>query len=252
MFNFFKKEKVPEIQFACADWAIRKHSPVKPAKDFLPEAWSKVQKSDIREWDPQKNESHITIKNCPAVTEWMQQGYIIPAWCDIECMIDHENGRYGIRYSNENSKARGHTEPQFKPLLDHATPVQFSFKLDNPWSISTKPGWSIQWMPLFYHDLPFQALPGILDPDTQVNDQPINIVAKGTQSFLIKMGTPIVQVVPFKRSEIHGISREMKFKDDKRTAGIRSLNNLSRYGWRNFIRNKKVFTLDRKDVDLEY
>lgn len=250
--NFFKKEKIPEIQFACENWAIRKHAPVLPAKEYMPPAWSKVTKSDIREWDVHRNEGASTVKNCPAVAEWMQQGYIIPAWCDIEIMIDYENGRYGLRYSNDSMQALGHVEKQFKPLLDHATPTQFSFKLDNPWTISTKPGWSIQWMPLFYHDLPFQALPGIMDPDIQVNNQPINIIAKGTESFLIKMGTPIVQVVPFKRQEIHAISREMKFKDDKRTAGIRALNGLSRYGWRSFIRTKKVFTLDKRDTELEY
>lgn len=253
MFNFFnKKERTPEIQFACEDWGIRKHAPVMLAKDCFPEAWSKLEKSHITEWDNMKNESRITIKNCPAVTEWMQQGYVIPAWCDIECMIDWPNGRYGIRYSNNNMQPKGHVEHQFKPLLDHQTPTPFSFKLDNPWSISTKPGWSIQFMPLFYHDLPFQAVPGILDPDSQVNRQPINILAKGKESFMIKMGTPILQIIPFKRMEVHGISREMKFKDDKRLHGIQSLNNLSRFGWRNFIRNKKLYTLDKQNTDLEY
>jgi hypothetical protein len=67
---------------------------------------------------------------------------------------------------------------------------------------------------------------------------------------LIKMGDPLVQVIPFKREDITAVSREYTENDFKRLASISGLLKLSRWGWRQWLKNRVSFTLDRRDTDL--
>jgi hypothetical protein len=123
-------------------------------------------------------------------------------------------------------------------------------KLDCPWAIHTKPGYSLMWLPMLYHDKNYQALPGIIDTDLILNRNPINIMLKEPVTTLIKMGEPLVQIIPFKREVVTAVSREYTERDEKRRMSILELIKLTRYGWRQFMREKKSYKLSRQDLDL--
>ena len=70
----------------------------------------------------------------------------------------------------------------------------------NPWSIKTPPGYSILFVQPFHRECPFSILPGTVDTDTYT--APVNFpFALNDWNFegIIPAGTPMAQVIPFKR-----------------------------------------------------
>ena len=86
-------------------------------------------------------------------------------------------------------------------------------KFTIPWRIKTPPGYSCLFLPLLNNnDERFEIIPGIVDTDTYKNQVnfPFILNAQGKDlpiDMVIKRGTPIVQVFPFKRE-----SWKMKIK----------------------------------------
>ena len=89
------------------------------------------------------------------------------------------------------------TTSSFKIEDGYSKPV---FKNLHGWTIKTPPGWSCIFLhPAAYSDLPFKVIPGIVDTD--ILDYEINtpFVVKNGFTGTIEKGTPMFQVIPFKR-----------------------------------------------------
>jgi len=240
----------PIITFSCREWAIRKHAPVLKANEFFPKEYKDLEAGATCPFDHLGEGTYKSLKLCPAVTGYMGAGYVIPAWGDILFDFDN-NGNLNIQYSNLDYQSRFHTQDQFGNLLDDYFKVRVDVKLDNPWSIKTAPGYSVMWLPMFYHNVNYQALPAIMDTDIMLNHNPINLMLKEPKRTLIKMGDPLVHIIPFKREDITAVSKELDSIDEKRHESILGLARLSRFGWRSFIKEKINFFLDRRDIDLK-
>ena len=77
-------------------------------------------------------------------------------------------------------------------------------KVLNPWVIETPPGYSCLFLPpLNNADDRFSIIPGIVDTDTFENEINFPFIVNGDKypilESTIKVGTPYVQVIPFKR-----------------------------------------------------
>lgn len=107
------------------------------------------------------------------------------------------------------------------------------------------------WMPMWFHNSNYQAVPAIVDTDRVPNHNPINLMLFEPKDTIIKMGDPLVQVIPFKREPVAAISREYTEADTNRIRSIMGLGQLSKYGWRQFIKKNVNYLLDRQDTDLE-
>ena len=84
-------------------------------------------------------------------------------------------------------------------------PIKDAFKMSNPWCIKTPPGYSCFYLDpfLFQNDF-FATWQGIIDTDKfNVNKDNSQIIfyPKVDHSFVIPKGTPMVQVIPYKREE---------------------------------------------------
>lgn len=247
---FKKKQETPVIEFSCKEWAIRKYAPILPAGQFLPEEYKNIPAGSICPFDPFHQASLLSVKLCPALNQYMSAGYVMPAWADMEVNFN-EDGTWNVNVANPDYKVYTHPEEQFPGLLEDRFKFRTAIKFTCPWSIKTAPGYSVMWLPMFYHDVNYQALPAILDTDTIPNDMPINVMFFERKKTLIKMGDPLVHIIPFKRQEITGVSREYNADDKKRWSSIHGLRLLSRFSWRPFIKNKVKYYLDRRDTELE-
>jgi hypothetical protein len=246
--KWFKKEE-PIIEFSCREWAIRKYAPVLPAHNFMPDAYKDIPTGTICPFDPFHNASLLSIKLCPALNQYQSAGYVIPAWADMEISFD-DNGGYSVKVANPDYRVLAHTEEQYPGLLENRFKFRTTLKFLCPWSVKTKPGYSLMWLPMFFHDVNYQAVPAILDADILPNELPINMMFFERKTTFIKMGDPLVHIIPFKRTDITGISREYNDADQKRWKSLHGLRLLTKVSWRPFIKNKLKFTLDRKDTDL--
>jgi hypothetical protein len=175
-----------------------------PSSKLIPD-WYKNTNSyidDIKKPDG-NGKTSVTIKRCMPVFDALNAGYILVTHTDIWVTQVIEN------IDNPDKKTAWFEWPSFDAITFHpevqaplhpkatGTPVP---KWINPWSIKTPPGYSTLFTPPVHRDNPFTALPGIVDTDTYT--PPVNIVFTLTDpnfEGLVPAGTPIVQVIPFKR-----------------------------------------------------
>lgn len=136
-----------------------------------------------------------TVKKCPPFIDAMSSGYLIPAVADVEFTM----GANGLAYKASLPIVDNHDVRQLA-----GTEIQrmIVIKFLNPWIIVTPPGYSCLIVaPLNRFEIPFQPLSGVVETDTfyrQVNFPSICLMGPG-QSFHLKRGTPLVQVIPFRR-----------------------------------------------------
>lgn len=167
-----------------------------PASKFIPE-WYKNMESYIsgeKKPDGQGGTSS-TIKRCMPVFDAINAGYIIVSPADIYVSI-----KEGMQFFEWASLdlikfhpiEQAPTHPNRKP---HAYP-----KWTNPWAIKTPKGYSTMFVQPMHRDSVFTILPGIVDTDEYY--APVNfpfVINDPEFEGLIPKGTPIAQVIPFKR-----------------------------------------------------
>ena len=158
---------------------------------------------------------HMTLKNCQPFIDTFTSGYMIRLPASILVYKD-ELGNSIVKWSTEfdvidsqdnrilgGFKAPDGYFPQF-------------FRWQNMWIVETPSGYSS----LFTHpfnrfDLPFITISAIIDTDKHPNSVIIPFFIKNDFEGVIEEGTPIAQVLPFKR--------------DNWESSVEKTNNSSRY-----------------------
>jgi hypothetical protein len=167
-----------------------------PASNFIPQ-WYKDTQSYMNGKKLPNNDgsTEATIKRCMPVFDAITAGYIIPLPADVVVTI--QNGEQVFLWANFALVAFHPVEQA--PL--HPARNQFSYpKWANPWGIKTPKGYSTLFVQPFHRELPFTILPGIVDTDTYTPS--VNFpftINDPTWEGTIPAGTPIAQVIPFKR-----------------------------------------------------
>lgn len=176
-----------------------------PASQAIPE-WYKQQSgyTDGHKLTTPDGKYNHTIKHCMPAFDAMTAGYIIPLPQDIEVESD-ENGIMTMRWPSDMfQQFSSHSTQQVNNLpIDEEVWDPTPWKFHNPWIIQTPPGYSCLFVQPMWHDhLPFRCFSGVVDTDVY-NMQPVNFPCLFRRGFrgAIPMGTPMIQVIPFKREE---------------------------------------------------
>lgn len=179
---------------------IEKEYYPKPASEYLPD-WYKNTQSYIGEKKEILSDAGLTqtIKKCIPFFDAMTTGYIIPTYVDV--YVRNDNGEPYYSWAHYDAISF-HSKKQIE---NHPYGKNFSEvpKWRNPWSIKLPSGYSALFVPPFHqHNDIFKVLDGIVDCDEY--SAPINFpFLLNDKSFegLIPAGTPMVQVIPFKREK---------------------------------------------------
>lgn len=172
-----------------------KYKPI-PARQNIPD-WYKNLRSYLNdEKKPVGNgTSAETIKKCIPVFDSLTAGYLILLPADV--YISNRDGEPYYEWANHNLLGFHNVEQ----APSHPASNSFSYpKWSNPWGIRTPKGYSCLFVQPFHRESKFTILPGVVDTDTYT--PPINFpfVLNDTKwEGLIPAGTPIAQVIPFKR-----------------------------------------------------
>lgn len=197
---------MPTIDFiAHNEKTIRDFKPVL-AKSVSPEWWKKAKvgmhvKGDIVQ----------TIRSCPAMDDWLKSGWYVLANRDIEVIM--YDGQSLTKETLESGERHGPrivspSHPSNQALdsfeyLGKNAPVKDAFKMRNPWNIKTPPGYSCFYLdPFLFQNEYFATWQGIIDTDkfnTNQDNSQIIFYPKVNHSFIIKKGTPMCQIIPYKR-----------------------------------------------------
>lgn len=162
-------------------------------------------------------EANATIKKCVPVLDAMTAGYILVTPGDIWVQYpDNENEPIFI--TRGWFKVSGHQNGQAGKHPNVPTGRDIP-KINNPWIIQTPPGYSCLIVPPMHNPNGyFECLPGIVDTDTYVSEINFPFNLKDPKfSGLIPAGTPMVQVIPFKRDPW-----KMEFGGEKEIAAATS------------------------------
>jgi hypothetical protein len=157
-----------------------------------------------------------TAKKCMPIFDAISGGYILTTYVDVWVKQVPQIPEETVLDENTDMSAfptQPHYEwPSFSPVafhpLDQAPnyPGKGEHKLSypkwiNPWSIKTPPGYSTLIIQPMHRESVFTILPGIVDTDKYT--APINFpfVLNNADKFegLIPAGTPMAQIIPFKR-----------------------------------------------------
>lgn len=172
----------------------------KPATSFVPEWYKKTES-----YYTGKKEAYIadgelattqTIKRCLPVFDAITTGYIIPTPADVY-VRKGEDGMPFYTWSN-HGLISFHPVKQ-APLHPARNDVPYA-KWNNPWSIKTPSGYSCLFLSPLHQDISFEPMAGIVDTD--MYHLPVNfpfVLKDKNFTGLIPAGTPMIQVIPFKR-----------------------------------------------------
>jgi hypothetical protein len=148
-----------------------------------------------------------TIKNCMPVRDMIGCGFHIPLPCDVWVERIEMNGEEvtNFRWALGNIRlVEPHMEEQSNGIFVPDGFEEKPYKFNNFWIIETPKNWSCIFKhPSYYDDLPFRTLDGLVDTDKYPLPVNFPFFIKEGFSGLIEKGTPIAQVIPFKRENFN-------------------------------------------------
>jgi len=179
------------------------------AKDLVPDWWKKSKVAEVVNGVKQQ-----TIRACPAMDDWLKRGWYLLANRDIEvinCISKHDSGSPTTATADPRNTAYNSSSHPITQTLDafeylgSGKPVKDAFKMRNPWCITTPEGYSTFYLDPFLHQNKyFSTWQGIIDTDkfnNGVDNAQIIFYPKVDHNFTILKGTPLCQIIPFKREE---------------------------------------------------
>jgi hypothetical protein len=173
----------------------------KPSKKVLPD-WYKNQKPYFSDKPKEiiNGDKTSTIKKCMPVFDALTSGYVIVTHEEIS--IEKTTDGLVVSQASNNFSFDFHHKRQLVnlPYASNGLGVP---KFLNPWSIKTPKGYSCLFInPVHGSNSYFNIFEGIVDTDEYVN--PVNfpfILKDSNFEGIIPAGTPLVQIIPFKRDE---------------------------------------------------
>jgi len=147
-----------------------------------------------------------TIKKCIPVFDAITAGYILYTQVDVQ--VIHKDGLPYYNWSDQDAIAFHPIEQA--PLHPARNEAPYP-KWNNPYAIATPPGYSVLFTQPMHRQSIFTILDGVVDTDTY--KAPVNfpfVLNDVKWEGIIPAGTPMAQVIPFKRE-----SWEHKIGSDK-------------------------------------
>jgi hypothetical protein len=187
-----------------------------------------------------------TLKKCIPFLDALTCGYIIPFPIDYSYRYDEENEKafFEINETILQSEAQDfevttHISEQVpNEIRYNRRTVEAVFKFNCPWIIKTPPGYSCIFTQPFNRNYPFKIIDGVVDTDSfNLNiNFPFYWTNFYNEKVMLRQGTPMVLVMPFKRD-----SWKMEcVEETKEELEKRGLKYLKAFG--NYVDNyKKIF-----------
>jgi len=192
------------IKFTDTIGVPEEYRPV-PASRIIPDWYKDLESYVGGEKRPDGNAgTTATAKRCMPIFDAITGGYIISTHTDLwVSQRPDENGKLYQYYEWAKFSALSFHLKNQLPEHPSDTGHEVSYpKWNNTWAIQTPPGYSCLFISPLHRETPIIVLPGVVDTDTY--NAPVNfpfVLRDPKMDGLIPAGTPIMQVIPFKRDE---------------------------------------------------
>jgi hypothetical protein len=190
----------PTIEFLCRpeDHGILP-SPV-PAKEVMPGWFKRLPAIDKAHLTP--TSSGLTVKRCMPFIDALTTGWILPLAAAVRLEIVDNGQTVNSGWDFDRVMVSNHASHQ---VAGHPMQPRPPCKFHNYWTIRTPPGWSCLFVPPLNRPNPvFEVVAGIVDTDSYTSLIHFPFFAIGADGVhALEKGTPLVQVIPFKRADTH-------------------------------------------------
>lgn len=200
---------MPTIEFHTYNKeTLRDFKPVL-ASSIQPDWWKRAKAGELTRGMVQQ-----TIRSCPAMDDWLKSGWILLSNRDIHVINgiggDDKGKKTFATYDPHDSGYNSSSHPITQTLdafeyLGEDKPIKDAFKMRNPWNIKTPEGYSCFYLdPFLFQNNHFACWQGIIDTDTfnvGMDNAQIIFYPKVDHSFVIPKGTPLCQIIPYKREK---------------------------------------------------
>jgi len=176
---------------------IKFHSAMPELDIMQPFPSSRLVPDWFRKMKPVSDNKISSVKRCVPFVDALTSGYIIPLPVDV--VYSKERGFW----SNAGFEIVSHHNPSQTQGV--VTPPEFNtkpYKWSNNFHIKTPKGYSCLFIhPLNREDLPFHSFSAIVDTDTHPVIINFPFLVRDNFEGTIPAGTPLIQIIPFKRDE---------------------------------------------------
>ena len=178
------------------------HFIVKRSIDVIPEWYKKLEPLVSI-----KGNMDLSLKKCIPFLDSISSGYYLVTATDYEFKADEDLESYSFtgvieKIDHADYPVLKHPAEQIGDMPSGEDFIRYVFKWNNEYIIKTPPGYSVIFThPLNYLDLPFYTLSGVVETDTFFMSTLFPFFMKKGFSGTIPAGTPIVQIIPFKRED---------------------------------------------------
>lgn len=209
------KNKKNTIEFYALDSYSKEVAiPPTPASKMLPKNFLKLNPylNQEKKFSITGGISNLTAKRCPPLLDSMSIGYLVPLWADI--LVEKTNNLDDPHYLSwkvSSDLVSRHTNEQAGDFDRNAAYSKTPWKWHTNWYIKTPPGWScIITHPMGHGDLPFRTISAIVDTDVYKQEVAYPFWLLKDFEGVIEKGTPIAQIIPFKRQDWYSEIKELK------------------------------------------
>jgi len=184
--------------------------PPKTANKFLPDWYKKMKLGSL---DITKGSGNLNAKNCPAIQDYVSEGFVIPIWANLTFQThkDQEGNIEGHTWDFTARNATGepieshvgtHMKEQTGEMDLQIMSSGTILKLQLPYYFKTPEGYSTLFMDPFYHfRKDIRCLSAIVDTDVWGSVAFVFEILK--DNFYIQGGTPLVLAHVFKRDNFN-------------------------------------------------
>lgn len=200
MFTLLKTAVRPKIEFLCDPRDRGVIAEPYSAKQAMPEWFRKLPAVDKQHVHSQNN--GLTVKRCMPFLDALTTGWILPLAATVRLDIRDNGQTVDAGWDLDQVMVSNHAMHQVAGNPREPRPP---CKFHNYWTIQTPPGWSCLFVPPLNRPNPVvEIISGIVDTDTYHSLINFPFIATGADGvYTLEKGSPLVQVIPFKRSTTH-------------------------------------------------
>jgi hypothetical protein len=189
-----------------------------PSFKMMPEWFKKVSPQPMGGRD-HAGAHAMSAKKCMPLVDAMSAGFIIPLFADVNIRTNKDGSLLEVGAATAfGDVIQFHPKEQLGGKASPTYPGD-AIKFINHWVIKTAPGYSTLFIPPINHiESRFTCLSGLVDTDSYAKE--VNFPAiwhAKDYDGLVYAGTPLVTVIPVKRSDLEqeAVVRKMTKKESK-------------------------------------
>jgi hypothetical protein len=207
---------------------------IKPSKSYIPQWYKNLKSYNNKNIFFEENGFvSKTVKSCMPFFDSLSTGYIAELWTDVYCSESENEPHVSYKWQAGPPPIflRSSKENEIPVPAGHYSD---SFTWISPFLLQLPKGYSaIITHPFNRYDLPFTTLTGIIDVENIFNTGKIPFFAKKGFTGVIESGTPIFQIIPFKR-ESWKLQKEeylLKLSEENELSGNRKFFGYYKNNW---------------------